>query len=69
MNNATAIEKFATASIGGSNAIAYNLVNLRPFKATVASAVTLVGMILLCIFSFILVSALWLILSKFLFPS
>ncbi|KAH7906449.1 hypothetical protein BJ138DRAFT_1162589 [Hygrophoropsis aurantiaca] len=51
--NDTALQLLAKAPQTISPAVSWTTVNLRPFNAPVATAVTLVGQIFLCIFAFI----------------
>ncbi|KZT34384.1 hypothetical protein SISSUDRAFT_1052885 [Sistotremastrum suecicum HHB10207 ss-3] len=55
--NWTAIEALARAPLTISGSVAWKWVNLRPYNAPVAQAVTLVGQIYLCIFGFIITMA------------
>lgn len=54
--NATALQLVNQAPQTLAPAVGYKMVNLRPYTAPVAQAVTLVGQIYLCIFAFIFVS-------------
>ncbi|WWD00523.1 hypothetical protein V866_007440 [Kwoniella sp. B9012] len=53
-NNATAINALAAAPTTVSNPVWYTLFNLRPYNQPVAQAITLVGLIYMLIFSFII---------------
>ncbi|KAG0697830.1 hypothetical protein DFH29DRAFT_944459 [Suillus ampliporus] len=55
--NETALQLIAQAPQTISPGISWTTVNLRPFNAPVASAVTVVGQIFLCIFTFITATA------------
>ncbi|TBU27609.1 hypothetical protein BD311DRAFT_723883 [Dichomitus squalens] len=55
--NATALQLIATAPQTIAPAISWTMVNLRPYNAPAAQAVTLVGNIFLCIFSFMITMA------------
>jgi hypothetical protein len=52
--NATAIAAVARAPVTLTTPISYSLVNLRPYNQPVATAITLVGLIYMLIFSFIM---------------
>ncbi|WVW78515.1 hypothetical protein I302_100470 [Kwoniella bestiolae CBS 10118] len=53
-NNAAAITALASAPSTVSNPVWYTLMNLRPYDQPVAQAITLVGLIYMLIFSFII---------------
>ncbi|KAI8976311.1 hypothetical protein BD414DRAFT_467212 [Trametes punicea] len=55
--NSTALQMIANAPQTISPAIGWTMVNLRPYQAPAAQAVTLVGNIFLCIFSFMMTMA------------
>ncbi|KAI0707430.1 hypothetical protein C8T65DRAFT_650942 [Cerioporus squamosus] len=55
--NATALQLIANAPQTITPAISWTMVNLRPYNAPAAQAVTLVGNIFLCIFSFMITMA------------
>ena len=54
--NATALELIAQAPQTIAPAVGFTMVNLRPYDAPTAQAVTLVGQIYIVIFGFIFVS-------------
>jgi hypothetical protein len=54
MGNATAIGLLAAAPSTIHNAIYYTMVNLRPYNQPVATAITLVGLIYMLIFAFVI---------------
>lgn len=54
--NSTALQMIANAPQTISPAIGWTMINLRPYTAPTAQAVTLVGNIFLCIFAFMIVS-------------
>lgn len=53
-NNVTAIQLLAQAPSTISNSLGFTLVNIRPWNQPVATAITLVGLIYLLIFAFII---------------
>ncbi|WWC59308.1 uncharacterized protein I303_101859 [Kwoniella dejecticola CBS 10117] len=53
-NNATALTTLAAAPASISTPVWYSMVNLRPYNQPVAQAITLVGLIYMLIFSFII---------------
>ncbi|KAI0653466.1 hypothetical protein C8Q70DRAFT_1035581 [Cubamyces menziesii] len=55
--NSTALQMIANAPQTISPAISWTMVNLRPYQAPAAQAVTLVGNIFLCIFAFMITMA------------
>ncbi|KAI9069931.1 hypothetical protein FKP32DRAFT_1670972 [Trametes sanguinea] len=55
--NSTALQMIANAPQTISPAISWTMVNLRPYEAPAAQAVTLVGNIFLCIFAFMITMA------------
>lgn len=52
--NAQAITAIASAPGTISNSISYRLFNLRPYNQPVATAITLVGLIYMLIFAFVI---------------